>query len=336
MLEEEVFKRYKFDNKKLIKYGFREDNNKYIYSTNFLNDTFKANITIEDNKINGEVIDLEFNDKYDAFRVNNVVGEFVNNVKEEYIKVLEDIKLNCCISNYFIYDQTNRISKLIYDKYNINPEFLFGDNVTGVFRNKDNLKWFGIIMNINSKKITNKFDKDIEVMNIKINKDDLDKLLKVNGIYPAYHMNKKSWISIVLDDSLEDSYIMDLIDFSYRSNILFNEWVVPVNNSFFDVIDYYDHTNNPKCKMSSSMKIGDIVYVYVSSPYSCIMYKAIITKLNTFDEFDPRSKFADVIIEKKYDEEDIPFSKMKELGVGAVRGARRITKELSEYINKIK
>ena len=82
MLEEEVFKRYKFDNKKLIKYGFKKDKNKYIYSTNFLNDTFKAYITIEDNKINGEVIDLEFNDKYDAFRVNNVVGEFVNNVKE--------------------------------------------------------------------------------------------------------------------------------------------------------------------------------------------------------------------------------------------------------------
>ena len=41
---------------------------------------------------------------------------------QEYIKVLEDIKLNCCISNYFIYDQTNRISKLIYDKYFENYE----------------------------------------------------------------------------------------------------------------------------------------------------------------------------------------------------------------------
>lgn len=81
MLEEEVFKRYKFDNKKLINYGFIKDNNKYIYSTNFLNDSFKAIITIKDNIITGEVIDLEFNDKYDAFRINNVVGEFDNNAK---------------------------------------------------------------------------------------------------------------------------------------------------------------------------------------------------------------------------------------------------------------
>ena len=37
-------------------------------------------------------------------------------------------------------------------------------------------KWFGIIMNINSKKITNKFDKDIEVMNIKINNTNINKV----------------------------------------------------------------------------------------------------------------------------------------------------------------
>ena len=214
MLEEEVFKRYKFDNKKLIKYGFKKDNNKYIYSTNFLNNAFKVNITVEDNKINGEVIDLEFNDKYDAFRVNNVVGEFVNNVKEEYIKVLEDIKLNCCISNYFIYDQTNRISKLIYDKYNISPEFLFDDKSIGVFRNKDNLKWFGIIMNIKRSKLDNGSG-NVDVINIKLDPDEIVDLLHKKGFYKAYHMNKKSWISIVLDNTLDDNNIFELICKSY-------------------------------------------------------------------------------------------------------------------------
>ena len=125
------------------------------------------------------------------FRVKDVIGEFVNNVKEEYIKILIDIRDKCFIPNLFIYYQSNRISKLIKNKYDIDPEFLFDDNSTGVFRNKDNLKWFGIIMNINISKLDSKLNKDVEVINIKINKDDLDSLLKVDGIYKAYHFRLK-------------------------------------------------------------------------------------------------------------------------------------------------
>ena len=331
MLENDIFKKYKVDLNKLTNYGFKKIQDKYVYETKFLNDSFKCIIEIKDNKITGNVYDLEFNDIYDQFRVKDVIGEFVNNVKEEYIKILKDIRDKCFIPNLFIYDQSNRISKLIKNKYDIDPEFLFDDNSTGVFRNKDNLKWFGIIMNINSSKLDNKLNKDVEVINIKINKDDLDSLLKVNGIYKAYHMNKKSWISIVLDDSLDDSYIMNLIDYSYRSNILFNEWVVPVNMDYFDVEDYYDNHDDPVIKMSSSMNVGDIVYVYLSKPYSCILYKTVIKELDVYHEYDGRFAYVDIL--KKYNREDITFSKMKELGVGAVRGARRITKELSNYIN---
>ena len=333
MLENELFKRFKFDYDRLLDYGFMFNNNKYVYETNFLNDSFKCIIKIENDSIIGNVYDLEFNDIYDQFRVKDAIGEFVNNVKEEYMKILVDIRDKCCIPNLFIYNQSNRICKLIKEKYNIDPEFLFDDNVTGVFRNRDNLKWFGIIMNINSSKLDKKLDKDVEVINVKINKDNLDSLLKVDGIYKAYHMNKKSWISIALDDRIDDNFIMDLIDYSFRSNVLFNEWVVPVNMDYFDVEDYYDNSSNPVIKMSTSMNIGDIVYVYLSKPYSCILYKTIIRETDVYHEYDGRFSYVDIV--KKYNREDITFNKMKELGVGAVRGARRITKELSNYINKL-
>ena len=66
----------------------------------------------------------------------------------------------------------------------------------------------------------NKIDKNksglIEVINVKINPNDKDNLLKIEGIYEAYHMNKKSWISIVLDDTLSDDLISELIDNSYK------------------------------------------------------------------------------------------------------------------------
>ena len=40
--------------------------------------------------------------------------------------------------------------------------------------------------------------------------------LKINGIYEAYHMNKKNWISILLNDSLDDELLFKLLDNSYR------------------------------------------------------------------------------------------------------------------------
>ena len=39
--------------------------------------------------------------------------------------------------------------------------------------------------------------------------------LKKEGIYPAYHMNKANWLSIILDDSISDYDIILMINESY-------------------------------------------------------------------------------------------------------------------------
>ena len=84
-----------------------------------------------------------------------------------------------------------------------------------MFRNKNNNKWFALITNINGLKI-NKVDSEIELLHIKLNKYKIKLLLNKNGFYEAYHMNKKSWISIVLDDTLNSTDIFELIDESYN------------------------------------------------------------------------------------------------------------------------
>ena len=45
-----------------------------------------------------------------------------------------------------------------------------------------------------------------------------EKLLQYGqaGIYPAHHMNHKYWISVVLNEEIEDEKIMTLIDLSYN------------------------------------------------------------------------------------------------------------------------
>lgn len=35
------------------------------------------------------------------------------------------------------------------------------------------------------------------------------------GLLPGYHMNKKHWISVLLDDSVGEARILDFLDMSY-------------------------------------------------------------------------------------------------------------------------
>ena len=212
-MEQDIFKKSIFDNNKLIKYGFIKKNNIYTYTTNILNNKFRIEITINKNKLTSKIYDIEMNDEYLNINVISNQGTFINKIRTSYQEVLIDIKNRCCINNLFLYSQTNRITEYISKTFNIEPEFLFNDESTGVFRNNKK-KWFGIIMHINKNKLTNE-DKDIEVINIKLDPLLIIELIKKEGYYKAYHMNKKYWISITLDDTVNDKEIIKLIKESY-------------------------------------------------------------------------------------------------------------------------
>ncbi len=215
MIEDEIFKKSEVNLDKLIKYGFKKEGNIYKYQTNFMNDDFSAIITFDNNKIEGKVYDLLNDLEYLNLRLINSTSSFINKVQNNYIDILNDIKKNCFNEKYFIFNQTNRITNYIINKYHDYPEYLWKDSPNfGVFRNKKNSKWYGIIMNINRKKLDN-YDLEVEIINIKLEPSKISELIKKNGFYLAYHMNKKYWISIILDDTICDNEIFKLIDESY-------------------------------------------------------------------------------------------------------------------------
>lgn len=52
----------------------------------------------------------------------------------------------------------------------------------------------------------------VEIIVLKIDPTELELLLTNKGFYPAYHMNKNHWISITLDQSVENERVYRLID----------------------------------------------------------------------------------------------------------------------------
>ena len=216
-IEEKIFKKLKIDYTKLLDYGFVKENNTYKFSKKIMNNTFEVQISInKDGSVNGKVFDKEFEDEYVIFRMENAVGKFVGKVREEYENILKDIAEKCTEKQYFNFEQSNRIANLIIKKYGNNPEFLW-DKFPGygVFRNKYNNKWYGIIMNIPRNRV-DVGENEVEIIDLKLSESRVQDLLSKNGFYKSYHMNKKSWIAIILDNELSDKEIMKIIDESYR------------------------------------------------------------------------------------------------------------------------
>ena len=114
--------------------------------------------------------------------------------------------------------QTNRIIEHIKAEYGAELEFLWPDRypVCAIFRHGDNRKWFALIGAIKSTSLGIEEDKEIEIINLKFDKGQALDFAESNGhIFPAYHMNKYNWITIILDDSLKDNAIFELIKKSY-------------------------------------------------------------------------------------------------------------------------
>jgi len=207
-IESNIFKRYVPDREKCKK----------EYEKIFLNNSFKAVIKINDNgEVNGKVYDLENDDEFLPLRIENNDGSYASKVKNEYEKILIDIRDKYFIKNYFIYPQSNRLTQLIIKKYGTQPEFLWEKfDGSGIFRNQDSQKWYAAILDVEGSKIKKGKQGIIEVLDIKLNPDEIQELLLQPNFYPAYHMNKKSWITIILDDSICDKMIMQFIDKSYK------------------------------------------------------------------------------------------------------------------------
>lgn len=215
-IEKEIFQRTKLILNRLIEYGFIKDNNSYIYEKYFLDNEFKAIIIVDNNgTVTGKVYDLQSNEEYTNIRTK-MTGEFVSKVKDEYKNILIDIKNNCYEDKFFINDQANEITRYIKDKYSIDPEFLWEKYpFFGIFRNKNNNKWFALITNVDKSKI-DEGNGEVELLNIKLDSNKIKELLQNKGYYEAYHMNKKSWISIIINNTLKDKEIFELIDESYN------------------------------------------------------------------------------------------------------------------------
>lgn len=109
------------------------------------------------------------------------------------------------------------LQQYIQDTYSALPEYLWSKYPSyAVFRHSTHPKWFALILDIPKQKLGLPGNGIIDVLNVKCNPLLIASLQGTPGIYPAYHMNKASWLTLALDGSVDDEKIKGLLDMSYR------------------------------------------------------------------------------------------------------------------------
>ena len=98
-----------------------------------------------------------------------------------------------------------RFLQYCFDVYGTSPDYPFDEDFeTAVLRHSDNRKWYALVMRIPRRKLGLPSDESADVVNLKLPTDMFGSFGSEDGVYPAYHMNKLHWISVILQDAPDD------------------------------------------------------------------------------------------------------------------------------------
>ncbi|KRL68472.1 MmcQ/YjbR family DNA-binding protein [Companilactobacillus versmoldensis] len=107
------------------------------------------------------------------------------------------------------------IFQYVADKYQAEPQYLWQKYPTyAVLRHPSNNKWFALMMTVPAENLGLSGDKQVEVMDIKLDPENIELLQNQKGFLPAYHMNKSHWLSIEIDQ-VDDEQTYKLLDNSF-------------------------------------------------------------------------------------------------------------------------
>ena len=101
--------------------------------------------------------------------------------------------------------------------YGTSPDYPFDEDFeTAVLRHTDNKKWYALVMRVSRRKFGFDSDEVIDVVNLKLPTEMFGSFDAADGVYPAYHMNKLHWISVLLP-AAPDDVVQFLVNVSFEA-----------------------------------------------------------------------------------------------------------------------
>lgn len=203
--------------KKLPEYGFAQEGGSYVYRTHICDEQMLLTVIINARgEVQTEVFDAETEEPYTLFLVDGAVGEFVGKVRTDYERVLEDIAGKCFETEVFKGAHTARLIEYVRERYGDELEFLWEKTPDcAVWRRKDTTKWYAAILTIPYAKLGIEREGTVEIIDMRMEPTELEKAVDNVTYFRGYHMNKKHWVTMLLDGSAPYDELVRRLDESY-------------------------------------------------------------------------------------------------------------------------
>lgn len=172
-------------------------------------DGFYFKLKLEDHCLDSRVVD-EDNEPYTLFEIKPSPSALAQRLQDE---LTEWVQLNIASSE----DEGVRWTHWIEERFDVEGQHPFKRIPTATtFLTKHQQKWFALLMEVPLRVLQPEGKGNVWLLNIKVNPDNRLQLIDGNTIFDAYHMNKKHWVSVMLNDDTNQQLLGELVSQSYR------------------------------------------------------------------------------------------------------------------------
>nr|WP_318681232.1 MmcQ/YjbR family DNA-binding protein [uncultured Treponema sp.] len=210
-----IFRSAKIKKDSLEAAGFATtDGATYTMSPTVSAGAFRADITLslEAQTLTVHLFDTETGEKYALFDMPSSHGAFVASLREEVQQIIDEIRSKCFESK----DLKDDYISWIKNQFGAEPDFTWPDTPDYCVFRCQNEKWFALVMRIKYKQLGLTGDENVWVVNIKADQTEIPNLIDHKSIFPAWHMNKKHWITVLLTAVTDFGKLCELTLKSYE------------------------------------------------------------------------------------------------------------------------
>lgn len=181
---------------KLKAFGFYEYDDFLCLKKSIAGGEFYTIIRLSEKSFNAEVFETQTDEKYVLFDVASANGAFVGQIRNEVQAIIDEIHEKC----FDFQDIRQKYVDFLQAEFSAagdKPWLDEGDSTSSVYR-CPNGKWFALVMKIKFKNLGFESDETVWVVNLKADTEKITEITDKRSIFPAYHMNKKYWITVLL------------------------------------------------------------------------------------------------------------------------------------------
>lgn len=162
--------------------------------------------------LSAQVYDFATDEQYALFDVPSANGAFISQIREQVKNIIEDFR-NLCFETA---DLKEKYFEYMKSQFSAVPDYPWDDSPdAGVFRCKND-KWFALVMKIKYRQLGLTGDEEVFVVNLKAPPDKIPNIVDHKSVFPAWHMNKKHWITVLLTAATTFEHLCELTEQSYK------------------------------------------------------------------------------------------------------------------------